>query len=161
MRWTVLMAGAALLAACGADEGTETLEIDTPPSAEAPETLPVIEAEMLTGTHCYFSQTETETEGLTVTFDANGTATGRHFGTIHDEASAYFAAFDVTLTEGEVGEADTVSFDAVIEVDGDTQFETSDWVITEASANMVGVEEALLPTECDGLMDRIWPPISE
>lgn len=165
MRWTPLFAAAAL-AACGQSEtATPELELETPPpvaeDASTAEDAMIVEEAYLDGTHCYFNQNETVTEGLTVTFNTDGSAAGRHFGTIHDEASAYYTAFDVALSEGEVGEASTVNFSAVIEVDGDTQFENTDWVITEASASEVGVEKTLNPTECDGLIERVWPPIAE
>lgn len=167
MRWTMMIL-AATLAACGSD--------NTEPVVEAPVTVPetqesvteapgidvpAAEAAPLTGTYCYFSDTATETEGMIVTLNENGTAEGRHFGTIHDEASAYYASFEVTLSNGQPTVADVFSFDAVVEVDGDTQEGSVDWVIRQDSANELGNDKPLATADCDGLEDRIWPPVEE
>jgi len=164
MRIPVLIA-AVLLAGCGGqepatDEAAAPSAEETTAQETVAETPPVtVEEAYLTGQHCYFSQTDTETEGLDVMFLEDGSASGVHFGTVHDEANAYFATWETTLSGGEVGEASTVYFSAVTEVDGDTQTAETEWVITDASASEVGVEKSLPPAECEGLVERVWPPI--
>lgn len=166
MRFTILLAASAMatvLTACGGNppENPEVDIVAEAPTPEVPLEAVVVEAPAMVGQFCYFSDTETETEGLDVTLTETGEATGRHFGSIHNEAAAYYTAFDIALSNGEVGEAQTVNFDAVIEVDGDTHRENIDWVITAQSASEVGVEKIMSSVRCNGLMDRVWPPMVE
>ena len=156
---------AGLLAGCGAQEPASNENaapiVEETVVEETVEDIPplVVEEVYLTGQHCYFGKTDTETEGLDVMFLEDGSATGRHFGTVHDEANSYFASWETVLSGGEVGEASTVYFKAETEVDGYTETAETEWIVTDASASEVGVEKFLAPTECEGLQESVWPPI--
>ena len=175
MRFSILMA-ALVLAGCSG----ETEEATTPPSeamsapaeappaetteVDAPDVLENVDAEtpnqepvILSGKHCYFSQTEQETEALEVEFAESGKITGYHYGAIHDAANAYYAAFDIDLSNGQLADDGGVTFDSVIEVDGDTQSETVAWVLTEEAAS--NEFKTLAAAACEGLMERVRPPI--
>jgi len=150
------------LSACGAQpptsEDSTASEITETIVSEA---MPPVQETYLDGQHCYFSKTDTETEALDVTFYADGSATGNHFGTVHDEANAYYTSWETALNDGEVGEASGVNFNAVTEIEGDTQTNNTDWIITDSSASEVGVEKSMTSVPCEGLVDRVWPPVEE
>ena len=92
-----------------------------------------------------------------MTFPESGEVSGFHYGTIHDEEAAYFAAFDITLSSAVAGPDNSYTFDSLIEVDGDTQTEQVTWTLTETKASTRLTE--LDAAECDGLMNRVHPPI--
>lgn len=172
MRLLVILAGLAL-AACSSEtkDAAETppdaildpatVASDESPPAETSETdemeKPVADPAKLTGKHCYFLKTETETQALEVTFPEAADITGTHYGVVHDEANAYFTAFDIKMTSGQYVPGGFVSFETIIEVDGDTQTEVATWTFTEeaASNQFVSLEAA----ECEGLIQRVHPPI--
>ncbi len=169
MRIAIICAAFAL-AACGGAEDETLPEPDataerseTPEIIENAEEVPVEpeavapELTKLSGKNCYFSQTEQVTEALEVTFAEDGGIAGFHYGTIHDDANAYYAAFDVDLSNGQAMPDGSVQFDSVIEVDGDTQTETAVWTFTEELAT-TSVNQ-LSAADCEGLMDRVRPPI--
>lgn len=168
MRLTIL-AAALVLSACGgsgtpeaddsvaADRGVSELGVDAA-SADANEAT-----DALLGTICYRYEDDAVTEGLEIEVAESGSVTGYHFGTIHDEAAAYFAAFETELSEGQFGDTDEVTFQTYTEVDGDTQTGEETWTITADGARITAFEDGgtLTPFSCEELLFSIWPPIEE
>ncbi len=167
MRYLVI-AGALALASCG---GPDTPEGDTETDTAAPavqgettETTAAVEPEtdpLSPGTYCYYRDDENVTEGLQVMVTDTGTVSGENYGTIHQEAAGYFASFTTTLTEGQTGDNADVTFDTVTEVDGDTQMGSAIWELTPDTAAPDGLETLLASAPCDGLADRVFPPVEE
>lgn len=167
MNWK-LAALALALSACGAPETDTAPAAPAPaePLSQLPPEAPVAEPEIayiLPGRYCYFRAAESSTEGLDLTISDGGAMAGEHFGSIHDEASAYYAAFVTELTGGETGPEGRVTFQSVTEVDGDTQYGEEMWVITPELARLdaANVNDPLLLTDCAGLRERVWPPVEE
>ena len=169
MRVSILIAALAL-ASCsgGADETTEAqpetgaeapaeTPAETPPAETSEPEMPEAEPVKLTGKFCYFSKTETETEAMEVTFPEAGDITGIHYGVVHDEANAYFTAFDIDMTAGQYTSSGAVSFDTVYEVDGFTDSEKATWTFSEQTAT--SEVKTLTTAACEGLVERVHPPI--
>lgn len=125
-----------------------------------PEKPPVAATPLSAGTHCYFREDESTTEGLEITLTEDGAMTGYNYGNIHQEEQAYYASFTIDLTDGVAGADNLVTFDSVTEVDGDTQTGPMAWIITEDSAAPEGfLDKPMQTADCDGLEDRIFPPL--
>ncbi|MEQ8557662.1 MAG: hypothetical protein RIB03_05040 [Henriciella sp.] len=170
MRILTFLAASAILAACGgADDTPSDIAAPAPPATETGQTPPSSAAsggdraasatlDLPVGTHCYFRDDASTTEGLEVTVSEAGDFSGSNYGLIHQEEEAYYASFDITLTNGRTGESGLVTFDSVTEVDGDTQTGTMTWEITSQGAAPDGfLEEPMQPADCDGLADRVFP----
>ena len=171
MRWMTGLVALAVVSACGGGEApTSPDEADAPappaPLTEAAPPAPVAPDEpippLAAGDFCYFHQDEAVTEALELTVTDAATASGSHFGVVHDEANSYFTAFDTELTNGVFGGDGTATFDAVTEVDGDTQTGEEQWTLTPETATRTGLDAPLLTeAPCDGLVDRVFPPMVE
>lgn len=158
------------LAACGApaggNEGTAG-DVASEPLAEtlAPEVTPnepVDAAQLAAGRYCYLLESETSTEGLEIDVSASGVYSGRHYGTVHDEASSYFTAFETTLSHGEAMEDMRVGFQTLTKVDGDTQTGDDTWVIRMDEAHLGAFPDAVMvAVACDMVAATVWPPIEE
>lgn len=168
MRLTIL-AAALVLSACGGSgtpEADDAIAADPGASETAVDGAAADVAEptdVLLGTLCYRYEDDAVTEGLEIEVAESGAVTGYHFGTIHDEAAAYFAAFETELTGGQFGDTDEVTFQTYTEVDGDTQTGEETWTITTDGAKITAFEDGgtLTPFSCEELLFSIWPPIEE
>lgn len=168
MRLTILAAGL-FLAACsspsGEPDGTgsdtaEEAAITAEPAA-APATKPKV-ATLEAGRYCYLIESDTSTEGLEIEVSPSGVYSGRHFGTVHDEAAAYYTAFETALSHGAAKEEMRVDFQTYTEVDGDTQTGEDSWVIRTDSAHLVAFPDAVMASApCETLAATVWPPIEE
>ena len=149
MRWMTGLMALAVVSACGgaddpdrpaeadAPAPTDTITEAAPPAPPAPdELIPPLVA----GDFCYFHQDEAVTEALELTVTDVATASGSHFGVVHDEANSYFTAFETELTNGRFGGDGTATFDAVTEVDGDTQASEELWTLTPQTATRTGLD---------------------
>ncbi|MGB3626626.1 MAG: hypothetical protein WA989_12405 [Henriciella sp.] len=170
MRRLLFMASAVALAACGggAPDGEEAGNADAPASnpatdftAEDTAPEPAAPNPLDAGTYCYYRDDENVTEALEIEVAANGMLSGENYGSIHQEAAAYYASFTTELSNGLQGPGDEVMFDQVTEVDGDTQRGKVMWRLTPQSAAPDGLETLLNEADCDGLKDRVFPPIDE
>lgn len=170
MRWMTGLMALAVVSACGgAEEAAPPAEADAPAppaEAEAAPPAPVAPDEpippLAPGSFCYFHQDEAVTEALELTVTDAAIASGSHFGVVHDEANSYFTAFDTELTNGVFGGDGTATFDAVTEVDGDTQISEELWALTPETATRPGLDAPLLTeAPCEGLVDRVFPPMVE
>lgn len=167
----IVFTGFLALAACGGSEvaeEAETVPADAPVAVEEveidvnePVPAPVETAELMPGNYCYFHEDEVATEAVEIEVAEDGRISGVHYGTVHDEENAYFTAFDTTLSAGEMDEDGNVNFQTVTEVDGDRQEGEQAWSITPDGATLVGFEPVIGIAECDGIVDRVWPPIEE
>ena len=168
MRLTLIAAGL-VLAACGApSDGVANTDAEPPqeltlaPEPE-PQQVAAPEIAMLeAGRYCYLMESETSTEGLELDVSPSGVYSGRHYGTVHDEAAAYYTAFETTLSHGEAMPGMEVNFQTYTEVDGDTQSGAETWVIMADSAHRAAFPEAALgEAACDHVSNTVWPPIEE
>ena len=170
----IVFAGLLALAACGGGGGETIDDVDTvetvAPEAPVEETVELAEdvgqamdepATLVAGNYCYFHADGVTTEAVEIEVAEDGTYSGSHYGEVHDQENAYYVAFDTALNGGVLDEDGNVTFDTVTEVDGDTQAGEQTWSITPTSASMVDFEPAFPAAECEGLMDRIWPPIED
>ena len=152
---TLVATLAALLGACNAQQDqTVIARADTATEIQPGSTrLPA-------GTHCYFRDDESTTEALEITVTGAGAISGANYGIIHQEEEAYYASFTIELTEGEAGADGLVTFDSVTEVDGDTQTGPMVWTLSPDAAAPEGfLDQPLQPADCEGLEDRIFPPM--
>ena len=170
MRLAIVTAAALTLAACGnGDKADDNVSESAPPQTEvasdsspAPAEPEAAPAEPLdAGQYCFFRDDENVTEGMELTVGDNGIITGRNYGHIHQEAAAYYASFQTELSNGVQGTGNNVNFEYVTEVDGDTQSGSVVWAVTPERAAPDGLQTFLAATECDGLMDRVFPVISD
>ena len=171
MRWMTGLVALAVVSACGGGEApTSPDEAGAPappaPLIEAAPPAPVAPDDpippLAAGSFCYFHQDEAVTEALELTVTDAAMASGDHFGVVHDEANSYFAAFDTELTNGRFGGDGTATFDAVTEVDGDTQTSEEQWTLTPETATRTGLDAPVLTeAPCEGLVDRVFPPMVE
>ena len=115
----------------------------------------------MVGRFCFFHQDENATTGLEVTIAENGSAKAEHFGAIHMEEQAYYAAFETELTEGKMEEDGRVSFQSLTEVDGDVQSGEEEWLISRDGAAQVGIGPLLQPDDCETLTDKVFPQPGE
>ncbi len=170
----IVFAGFLALAACGsggeATDDVETVET-VKPEAPVEETVELAEdigpapeeepAMLEAGSYCYFHEDEVATEGVEIEVTEEGGISGTHYGTVHDEENAYYTAFETMLNSGTLDEDGNITFETITQVDGDTQSGEQTWSITPTLASMVDFEPAFPATECEGLVDRIWPPVEE
>lgn len=162
-----VIAGLLALASCGGPDAPDgDTETDTASAPEAPAPSEPVKAEPQTdpldaGVYCYFRDDENVTEGLEITVTDDGGVSGENYGTIHQEAAGYYASFTTTLTEGQTGETADVTFETVTEVDGDTQMGSAIWELTPEAAAPDGLDTLLASADCDGLQDRVFPPVEE
>lgn len=168
MRTFLLITAALALTACGngkdeaSSEGADATAAGTAstetvsPTAEAAPPNPLD-----AGMYCYFRDDENVTEALEITVADNGLVSGENYGNIHQEAAAYYASFSTELSNGVQGAGDEVMFDHVTEVDGDTQSGKVMWRLTPENAAPDGLDTLLGEADCDGLMDRVFPPMDE
>lgn len=164
MRWTVVAAGL-VLSACGQpDERAETDAAagETVEAAETPAQEPETVATQPEWPQCFFEKTTTETVGLEIDRADSGAYRGQYFGTVHNEELAYYTAFDGALSNGVQDEATgALTFDQIMEVDGDTQTEPITWILSEEGARQPEFDNTLPRSPCVGLYERVWPPITE
>lgn len=152
-----LLAGA--LSACQPTEDPpetagepEAIEVQESPVA-APAEAPGIAA----GDYCYFAEDDNSTEGASLTIAANGSVSGVHFGTIHNEENAYYAGFDTILTDGQISDEKPVKFNTETRVDGDHQYGTDNWVVTPDLAHPANWPDSPLRTvDCDELETLVY-----
>lgn len=166
MRSIIISATALFAVACSPNSDTDVAgdEVAAPPPAEneTEETGEETAAmpRLAVGQYCYFRDSADTTEALEIEVSGDGAVTGSNYGNIHQEDAGYFASFDIALTSGEIVEDGLITFDSVTEVDGDTQVGTMTWSITEDAASPEGFQgEPLTPASCDGLEDRVFPPM--
>ena len=152
---SLIMSGAALIAGCQpADDEPATESAATQADdADKAEDVQVFEA----GDHCYSFESDQSTEGLRLTVNEKGSVMGVHFGVIHDEENAYYAAFETTLTDGQISGTNTVKFNTETHVDGDHQFGEDNWVIMPEMAHLMNwPDKPLTTTECEGLETFVY-----
>ena len=166
------------LAACGQTEPetpapaepapVEAAEVEAPVADAAEEIVEAAQAateeaaSLTEGEYCYLLQGDSSTEGMEIELNIAGVFSGRHYGTIHDEENAYFAAFETMLSDGVLNDEGIINFTAVTEVDGDTQYGEEPWVITAEGAHSAHWDDAVLePADCDFVDATVWPPIPE
>ena len=168
MRTYLLITAALALTACGGGKDDASSEAgDAPGAAPAsveaapatPEAAPPNPLDA--GTYCYFRDDENVTEALEITVADNGLVSGENYGNIHQEAAAYYASFSTELSNGVQGAGDEIMFDHVTEVDGDTQSGKVMWRLTPETAAPDGLDTLLEEAECEGLADRVFPPMEE
>lgn len=177
MRFTILTAAIALLAACSpsqptddgsadapvAPAGTADVEADATPGATEPavdEPVATLAEPLPAGQYCYYRDSAETTEALEIEVSEEGDVSGTNYGNIHQEEAAYYASFWIELTDGGFGEDGLYTFDSVTEVDGDTQVGTMTWSITPDTAAPEGfMDKPLQSADCEGLEDRIFPPM--
>ena len=170
----IVFAGFLALAACGGggEPTDETDAVETvEPEAPVEETVELAEdigpapeeepAMLEAGSYCYFHQDEVATEGVEIEVTEDGGISGAHYGTVHDAENAYYTAFETMLNAGTLDEDGNITFETITQVDGDTQSGEQTWSITPTLASLVDFEPAFPATECEGLTDRIWPPVEE
>lgn len=162
MRLLPLFSAMAALSACGGPPA-ETAPADPAPAPAVPSETSTDRALPLpAGQHCYFRDSTDVTEGLELTVTETGDISGSSYGSIHQEAEAYYASFDIELTSGSVSEDGLVTFESVTRVDGDTQIGTMSWSITPDAAAPEGfLDEPMQPAACEGLVERIFPQPGE
>lgn len=157
------------LAACGKSDDASAPETPAPTTTATPEHVtiepptpdprPPELPPMLEGEFCFFKADADTDEGLRVTFDGTS-GQGSHFGVIHQEEEAYYAAFDTQLSSGEILPDGTYKFTTVTEVDGDTQHGEEIWTITPDNAFRPALVDMggspLLSASCTGLEDQVY-----
>ena len=156
----IAIAAAAALAACsGSDTPAQDNSASTPPGTTGAATPA---SSLPAGTHCYFRDSEDVTEGLEVTVTEAGDLSASNYGTIHQDDEGYYTSFDIQLTSGMMGEDGLITFDAVTQVDGDTQTGPMTWSITPEAAAPDGYLDAPMEAaDCEGLEIRVFPPPGE
>ena len=153
-----------ILSACQAAEDKTPAPTPTPliTPTETPTPAPTTTsaaASLEPGKYCYFLKNETSTEGLQLTILENGSASAQYFGTIHNDASAYYAAFETQLSNASLDNTGKATFSAITEVDGDTQHNQETWQFSKETATSVDHNFSLTTSPCATLMDKVWPQV--
>ncbi len=150
----------AMLAACQPASDAPSQPTPSPAPSGTPEPKPAAAAQsMSSGKYCYFAKNETSTEGFQLTITEAETASAQYFGTIHNDASAYYAAFETQLSNGKLDAKGKATFSSVTEVDGDTQTGQETWVFTPDQAHSNDGRVKLSKAPCATLLDSVWPQV--
>ncbi|MEL7296925.1 MAG: hypothetical protein AAGJ86_04635 [Pseudomonadota bacterium] len=132
---------ACALVACSSQDTpaqqTATGDAQTAPDVRSPART-VTQPAALETSLCFLNQSATSTSGLKLNTARAGAPGGTYTGRIHNEKTGYWAGFTTILSNGIRGARNEVRFDAVTEVDGDTQETTQRWSFSLQAAELIG-----------------------